>query len=126
MPCLLPQVRFDQMYRRTFRLSLDTTALFWVSKHLKPRDSCIRIADIKEVRTGRHTHDWEHFVSGASAKQLAALGSEANSFSIIFGEHYETVNLSAPNSKICNAYILGLQVATTRERDGGWGAFDRS
>lgn len=84
--------------------------IFWGSKMRKPKDASLRTADIKEVREGRKTAAFQRAYENSSPERRERLGGDDGQlcFSIIYGEHYQTLELVAASRHDYNVWQLAM------------------
>nr|XP_061808436.1 inactive phospholipase C-like protein 2 [Nerophis lumbriciformis] len=92
----------SRVYQRYYLLDAGLQALCWEPSKKESDKARIALATIREVRTGRNT---EIFRTSGVYEQI----SEDCSFSIIYGELYESLDLVAPSREVANVWVTGLR-----------------
>ncbi|KAK7793999.1 hypothetical protein R5R35_003961 [Gryllus longicercus] len=99
----------SRQYHRFFSLSEDLNAIRWTPTSKKSSKAMVPIDSIKEIRTGKNT------------EVLRSLGhNEDCSFSILYGEDFESLDLVAATSEEANIWVTGLNalVGAQKSPDG--------
>lgn len=90
--------------KRTFRIKMETRQLVWfrTMAQANKTEGCIDIREIKEVRTGKRSKDFER--SGSE------MLSSSCCFVILYGSEFNLQSLSciAPNAEECADWVKGL------------------
>ncbi|XP_041057316.1 inactive phospholipase C-like protein 1 [Carcharodon carcharias] len=108
--CELKKIRSNtRIYSRFFTLDLDLQALHWEPSKKDPEKAKIDVSSLKEVRVGKNT---ETFRSCAVVDQIC----EDCSFSLIYGENYESLDLVASSADIANIWVTGLRYVTSHSK----------
>lgn len=101
--CELKKVRSNtRIYNRFFTLDLDLLALRWEPSKKDPDKAKLEVSSFKEVRIGKNT---ETFRSCAVVDQIC----EDCSFSLIYGDNYESLDLVASSPDVANIWVTGLR-----------------
>ncbi|XP_041102330.1 inactive phospholipase C-like protein 2 isoform X1 [Polyodon spathula] len=99
----LKKVRSNsRVYNRYFLLDADMQSLRWEPSKKESEKAKIDIKSVKEVRTGKNT---DIFRTNGVYDQI----SEDCSFSIIYGENYESLDLVANSTDVANIWVTGLR-----------------
>ncbi|RDD39766.1 Inactive phospholipase C-like protein 2 [Trichoplax sp. H2] len=88
-------------YKRTFVLDQEMSSLTWKPSTKKAEKAFIKISDIREVFKGQTTDIFRQLVKEDY--------SEDCSFSIIYGDKYESLDLVASSPDEANVWITGLR-----------------
>ncbi|XP_067891802.1 inactive phospholipase C-like protein 1 isoform X2 [Heterodontus francisci] len=105
--CELKKIRSNtRIYSRFFTLDLDLQALRWEPSKKDPEKAKLDVSSLKEVRVGKNT---ETFRSCAVVDQIC----EDCSFSLIYGENYESLDLVANSADVANIWVTGLRYVTS-------------
>ncbi|GMR41774.1 hypothetical protein PMAYCL1PPCAC_11969, partial [Pristionchus mayeri] len=96
-------------FRRLFSLDADLSHIRWAPTNKKPHKARISIDSIREVRVGRNTE-----LLRASESALNDLQEECT-FSVIYGDEYECLDLVADSADDANIWVTGL-IALTSNR----------
>ncbi|GMT18776.1 hypothetical protein PFISCL1PPCAC_10073, partial [Pristionchus fissidentatus] len=96
-------------FRRLFSLDSDLSHIRWTPTNKKPHKARISIDSIREVRVGRNTE-----LLRASETALNDLQEECT-FSIIYGDEYDCLDLVADSPDDANIWVTGL-IALTSNR----------
>ncbi|XP_078260285.1 inactive phospholipase C-like protein 1 isoform X2 [Rhinoraja longicauda] len=101
--CELKKLRSNtRIYHRFFTLDLDLLALRWEPSKKDPDKAKLEVSSFKEVRVGKNT---ETFRNCAVVDQIC----EDCSFSLIYGDNYESLDLVASSADIANIWVTGLR-----------------
>ncbi|XP_034016211.1 inactive phospholipase C-like protein 2 [Thalassophryne amazonica] len=92
----------SRVYQRYFLLDAGLQALYWEPSKKESDKARISLSSIREVRTGRNT---ETFRTSGVYEQI----SEDCTFSIIYGETYESLDLVANSAEVANIWVTGLR-----------------
>ncbi|XP_060683394.1 inactive phospholipase C-like protein 1 isoform X2 [Hemiscyllium ocellatum] len=108
--CELKKIRSNtRIYSRFFTLDPDLQALRWEPSKKDPEKAKLEISSLKEVRVGKNT---EIFRSCAVVDQIC----EDCSFSLIYGENYESLDLVASSADIANIWVTGLRYVISHNK----------
>ncbi|XP_043548869.1 inactive phospholipase C-like protein 1 isoform X1 [Chiloscyllium plagiosum] len=108
--CELKKIRSNtRIYSRFFTLDPDLQALRWEPSKKDPEKAKLEISSLKEVRVGKNT---ETFRSCAVVDQIC----EDCSFSLIYGENYESLDLVASSADIANIWVTGLRYVISHNK----------
>ncbi|XP_071795751.1 inactive phospholipase C-like protein 2 isoform X2 [Asterias amurensis] len=100
--CELIKVRSpSRQYHRIFCLSEELSEIRWHPTSKKPDKARIVIESVKEVRVGKNTETFRQ-------RESTAEFPEECSFSVIFGDNYETLDLVANSPDEANIWVTGL------------------
>ncbi|XP_059822942.1 inactive phospholipase C-like protein 1 isoform X1 [Hypanus sabinus] len=109
--CELKKVRSNtRIYSRFFTLDLDLLALRWEPSKKEPDKAKLDVSLFKEVRVGKNT---ETFRSCAVVDQIC----EDCSFSLIYGDNYESLDLVASSADVANIWVTGLRYIALHGKD---------
>ncbi|XP_078084774.1 inactive phospholipase C-like protein 1 isoform X2 [Mustelus asterias] len=108
--CELKKIRSNtRIYSRFFTLDIDFQALRWEPSKKDPEKAKLDVSSLKEVRVGKNT---ETFRSCSVVDQIC----EDCSFSLIYGENYESLDLVASSADIANIWVTGLRYVTSHSK----------
>ncbi|CAI2347338.1 unnamed protein product [Caenorhabditis sp. 36 PRJEB53466] len=99
----------NRHFRRFFSLDADLSHIRWTPTNKKPHRARIAINDIREIRLGKNTE-----LLRASEETFTDLQEECL-FSIIYGDHYETLDLIATSGDDANIWVTGLMALTSNK-----------
>lgn len=91
----------SRQYHRFFTLNEDLTAIRWTPTNKKSTKAMLPIDSIREIRSGKNTDVFKN-------KDLAGSHSTDCSFSIIYGETFEVLDLVASTPEEANIWATGL------------------
>ncbi|GAB6030650.1 Inactive phospholipase C-like protein 2 [Chamberlinius hualienensis] len=91
----------SRQYHRFFTLNEDLTAVRWTPTNKKSAKAMLPIDSIREIRSGKNTDVFKN-------KDLAGSHSTDCSFSIIYGETFEVLDLVASTPEEANIWATGL------------------
>ncbi|XP_072022051.1 inactive phospholipase C-like protein 1 [Amphiura filiformis] len=118
--CELIKVRSQsRQYHRVFSLNEDMTELRWHPTSKKPDKARILVEAIKEVRIGKNTDTFR-------ARESTMEFPEDCAFSVIFGDHFETLDLVASSADEANIWVTGLSYLTGGKKNKSPEAIERS
>ncbi|XP_067843900.1 inactive phospholipase C-like protein 1 [Heptranchias perlo] len=108
--CELKKVRSNtRIYSRFFTLDLDLQALRWEPSKKDPEKAKLDVSSLKEVRVGKNT---ETFRNCGVVDQIC----EDCSFSLIYGENYESLDLVASSADVANIWVTGLRYIASHSK----------
>ncbi|OQV20118.1 Inactive phospholipase C-like protein 2 [Hypsibius exemplaris] len=95
----------SRQYWRTFTLDGDKSAIRWTPTAKKPEQAKVPINAMKEVLIGKRTDVFR-------AKEASDYAEDC-AFSIVYGVHYETLDLLAKDVDEANIWVTGLMSLMT-------------